>query len=62
MKGNLCKILLAVSFLFLVSDLCMSQNLRGIWILVQSDDTSQVVRYKVLDKDGNYFKTLKEIF
>ena len=55
MKGNLCKILLAVSFLFLVSDLCMSQNLKGIWKLVQSDDTSQVVRYKVLDKDGNYF-------
>ena len=55
MKGILCKILLAVSFLFLVSDLCMSQNLKGIWKLVQSDDTSQVVRYKVLDKDGNYF-------
>ena len=55
MKTKFCKILLAVSFLFLVSDLCMSQNLKGIWKLVQSDDTSQVVRYKVLDKDGNYF-------
>ena len=55
MKRQFCKILLAVSFLFLVSDLCMSQNLKGIWKLVQSDDTSQVVRYKVLDKDGNYF-------
>ena len=42
MKTKFCKILLAVSFLFLVSDLCMSQNLKGIWKLVQSDDTSQV--------------------
>ena len=55
MKGNLCKILLAVSFLFLMPNLCMSQNLKGIWRLVQNDATSQVTRYKVLDKDGNYF-------
>ena len=33
----------------------MSQNLKGIWKLVQSEGSSQVVRYKVLDKDGNYF-------
>lgn len=28
MKTKFCKILLAVSFLFLVSDLCMSQKLK----------------------------------
>ncbi len=39
MKENLCKILLAVSFLFLMSDLCMSQNLKGIWRLIQNDAT-----------------------
>ncbi|MCS2308523.1 hypothetical protein KQP77_17390 [Bacteroides thetaiotaomicron] len=33
----------------------MSQNLKGIWKLVQSEGSSQVVRYKVLDKEGNYF-------
>ena len=55
MKKQFCKILLAVSFLFLVPALCMSQNLKGIWKLVQSEGSSQVVRYKVLDKDGNYF-------
>ena len=55
MKRQFCKILLAVSFLFLVPALCMSQNLKGIWKLVQSEGSSQVVRYKVLDKDGNYF-------
>ena len=53
MKKQFCKILLAVSFLFLVPALCMSQNLKGIWKLVQSEGSSQVVRYKVLDKDGN---------
>ena len=36
MKGNLCKILLAVSFLFLMPNLCMSQNLKGIWRLVKN--------------------------
>lgn len=55
MKRKFCKILLAVSFLFLVPNLCMSQNLKGIWKLVQNDETSQVVRYKVLDKDGSYY-------
>ena len=50
MKKQFCKILLAVSFLFLVPALCMSQNLKGIWKLVQSEGSSQV-----LDKDGNYF-------
>ena len=54
MKGNLCKILLAVSFLFLMPNLCMSQNLKGIWRLVQNDATSQVTRYKVLDKKANF--------
>ena len=49
MKKQFCKILLAVSFLFLVPALCMSQNLKGIWKLVQSEGSSQVVRYKVLD-------------
>ena len=34
MKEKLCKILLAVSFLFLVSDFCMGQNLKGIWKLL----------------------------
>ena len=34
MKKQFCKILLAVSFLFLVPALCMSQNLKGIWKLV----------------------------
>ena len=48
MKKQFCKILLAVSFLFLVPALCMSQNLKGIWKLVQSEGSSQVVRYKVL--------------
>ena len=55
MKGNLCKILLAVSFLFLMPNLCMSQNLKGIWRLVQNDATSQVTRYKVLDKEGKFY-------
>ena len=55
MKKQFCKILLAVSFLFLVPAFCMSQNLKGIWKLVQSEGSSQVVRYKVLDKEGNYF-------
>ena len=55
MKRQFCKILLAVSFLFLVPAFCMSQNLKGIWKLVQSEGSSQVVRYKVLDKEGNYF-------
>ena len=55
MKGNLCKILLAVSFLFLVPALCMSQNLKGIWKLVQSEGSPQVVRYKVLDKEGKFY-------
>ena len=58
MKKQFCKILLAVSFLFLVPALCMSQNLKGIWKLVQSEGSSQVVRYKVLDKDGNYFNVV----
>ena len=57
MKGNLCKILLAVSFLFLMPNLCMSQNLKGIWRLVQNDATSQVTRYKVLDKEGKLVVT-----
>ena len=47
MKGNLCKILLAVSFLFLMPNLCMSQNLKGIQRLVQND--------KVLDKEGKFY-------
>ena len=56
MKEKLCKILLAVSFLFLVSDFCMGQNLKGIWKLIQNDNTSQVtIRYKVFDKGGNYY-------
>lgn len=55
MKGKLCKVLLAVSFLFLVPAFCMSQNLKGIWKLVQNDETSQMIRYKVFDKDGNYY-------
>ena len=55
MKGTLCKILLAVSFLFLMPNLCMSQNLKGIWRLVQNDATSQVTRYKVLDKEGKFY-------
>ena len=55
MKRQFCKILLAVSFLFLVPAFCMSQNLKGIWKLDQSEGSSQVVRYKVLDKEGNYF-------
>lgn len=55
MKKQFCKILLAVSFLFLVPALCMSQNLKGIWKLVQSEGSSQVVRYKVL---GNILNLL----
>ena len=55
MKKQFCKILLAVSFLFLVPALCMSQNLKGIWKLVQSEGSSQVVRYKVLDKEGKFY-------
>ena len=51
MKRQFCKILLAVSFLFLVPAFCMSQNLKGIWKLVQSEGSSQVVRYKVLDRN-----------
>ena len=43
MKRQFCKILLAVSFLFLVPAFCMSQNLKGIWKLVQSEGSSQVV-------------------
>lgn len=56
MKEKLCKILLAVSFLFLVSDFCMGQNLKGIWKLIQDDNTAHVTtRYKVFDKGGNYY-------
>lgn len=62
MKGNLCKILLAVSFLFLMPNLCMSQNLKGIWRLVQNDATSQVTRYKVLDKEGKFYEVREAYF
>lgn len=55
MKRNLCKIWLAVSFLFLTSNFCMSQDLKGVWRLVQDEVSSQVTRYKVLDKEGNFY-------
>ena len=55
MKTKFCKILLAVSFLFLMPNLCMSQNLKGIWRLVQNDATSQVTRYKVVDKECKFY-------
>lgn len=56
MKEKLGKILLAVTFLFLVPNLCMSQSLKGIWKLVEGDLMSaQASRYKIFDKDGHYY-------
>lgn len=55
MKEKVCKVLLFVSFLFLVPSLCMSQNLQGIWKLISNNNASQVTRYKVLDKEGHFY-------
>lgn len=55
MKTKLiCKALLAVSFLFLVPNLCFSKGLEGIWKLIPSEK-STTIRYKVFDKAGNYY-------
>ncbi|WP_294476250.1 hypothetical protein [uncultured Bacteroides sp.] len=51
----LCKILLAVSFLFLIPNFCLSKDLEGIWMLISSKNTSKNIRYKVFDKQGNYY-------
>lgn len=56
MKEKLGKILLAVTFLFLVPNLCMSQSLKGIWKLMQGELTSaQASRYKIFEKNGHYY-------
>lgn len=51
----LFKALLAVSFLFLIPNFCLSKDLEGIWKLMGSENTSQKIRYKVFDKQGNYY-------
>ena len=56
MKHVFYRILVAASLLFLLPNLSMSQDLKGIWKLVSGDNTSrEAARYKVFDKAGNYY-------
>ena len=64
MKRQFCKILLAVSFLFLVPAFCMSQNLKGIWKLVQSDVVNMAMKalsYSEIDAINHIITRLKEL-